>query len=77
MVTLYRIGTDTQTRCVIVTTQVLPVSSVTQEISGLPWQLTLIVPTTVVGVNVSGAVTSIHCVPTLSHPLKGQAFSPW
>ena len=49
---------------VIVTVQLVPEASVVQVMRGVPWQLTDTVPTTAVGVKVSGAVTSTHWVPT-------------
>ncbi len=68
MVTPYRMGMDTQTCWVMVTVQLVPSAFAVQVIRGVPWQLTAIVPTTVVGVSVKGAVTSTHWVPTLPQP---------
>ena len=60
VVTPKRTGTETQTFCVMVSVQLIPPSLVTQSTSGAPWQATLMLPTTAVGVSVTGAVTSTH-----------------
>ena len=69
-VTLYRMGTETQTRWVMVTRQLAPSAPVSQVATGVPWQETVTVPTVISGVKVSGAVTATHCVPVCSQFLQ-------
>ena len=59
-VTPQRMGTDTHTRWVTVTVQLVPDGSVTQVVVGDPWQVTVAVPTTAVGVSTRGVLTSTH-----------------
>ena len=66
---------ETQTLCVIVTVQLVPPSLVTQSTSGVPWQAVLMVPTTAVGVNVTGVETSTHWAAVLLQLFSGHVSS--
>ncbi len=69
--TPYWMGMETQTFCVSVTVQVAPEASVSQTTVGFPWQVVVMVPTTTVGVRVTGALISTHCTPVLLQLLTG------
>lgn len=77
MLTPKRTGTLTHTCWVMVTVQLSPDASAVHTTRGAPWQVTDMDPSTAVGVMVSGAVTSTHCVTTLLHPSSGQDVSAW
>ena len=68
---------ETQTFCVMVRVQLAPLPFVTQSTSGAPWQARLMLPTSAVGVSVTGAGTSTHWEAVLLQLLMGQASSGW